>query len=358
MRRAYIIDAENYPPIPTVLLTVSAKFAKGFHRSVFWGFKTLLFLFLFLTSAIFFFWRRSLILASFLQLTLLLNSVALCYIDILVAPTLVASLFAVHRQKFLLFATCFTLSCLTKFQPFIIAPFLLLYVFDSTRKQDGKSLMPATFMKSVVLPSILILIFFFWTFGTEIWSAFVRASLHHPQISANAMNADWILTYFLHRFSPQTFGPLINGRVDLIMLENEGSLIEFPKLIFGIVYLVTLLAFLKRKKSFENLILFALLGYVTYFMLDSGVHENHLFIGTILGVVLYSINPKYKHVALFLSLFSNLNLFLFYGIHGSGFGLEHVWGIDLTVVLSGVGLILFVILLIRSLRIQPVENQT
>lgn len=354
--KGFIANAENYPPISTIVLAFTAKVARYLNISVFDGFKACLLLFLSLTSLFFYLWTRNILFAVMMQLTLLLNSVALCYIDIFFAPTLVGALWALHRGKLITFAILFTLSCLTKFQPLIIAPFLLVYLISYTRTSGSKSLMPALLVDSVVIPTFLILAAFFIIFGKEISSALTRAMLHHPQISANALNLNWLVTYFLHLFSPETYGPLVNGRVDLIMPEDS-RLVDFPKLIFSAVYILILVSFSRREKSFENLLLFALLGYLSYFMLNTGVHENHLFLAPILSLSLYWVDRKYKAVGLALALFANINLVIFYGIHGSGLGFEYIIGIDLTVLISAIAVALFGIFFAQTLRIKTKQPE-
>lgn len=331
-RVGYIANQDSYPPMIPILLYLAAGIAKLFQISAFAAFKTSLVLFLFLTSLITFLWTKNAPFAAMLHFALMLNSVNLGYLDIFMAPTLIASLWALHRQKFAVFAILFTLSCLTKFQPLILAPFIFVYL--ASRDRATKVL------GSVVLSGVMVLSVFFSIFGTEISMALWRALFEHPQLSANALNLNWVVTYFLHLFAPQTYGPLVNGRVDLIMAE-ESNLLWFMRLMFLSIYILILIGFSRRTKSFKNFLSFSLVGYLSYFTLNAGVHENHLFLAAILGLILYWIDRKYAAVVSGLVLLANLNLVMFYGINGRGLTLDRVVGIDLTVPLSVITVALF-----------------
>lgn len=345
-REGYIANQDSYPPVIPILLYLAAGIAKLFQISAFAAFKTSLVLFLFLTSLTTFLWTKNATLATMLHFALMLNSVNLGYLDIFMAPTLIASLWALHRQKFTVFALLFTLSCLTKFQPLIFAPFIFVYLASRDR--------PTKVLGSVLLPGVIVLSVFFLIFGTEIWMALRRALFEHPQLSANALNLNWVLTYFLHLYAPQTYGTLVNGRVDLIMAEDS-QLLLFMRLVFLFIYILILIAFSRRTKSFKNLLSFSLVGYLSYFTLNAGVHENHLFLAAILGLILYWIDRRYAAVASGLVLLANMNLVMFYGIDGRGLTFDRVVGVDLTVPLSMITVVLFGMLAILAFKTSDVN---
>jgi len=74
--------------------------------------------------------------------------------------------------------------------------------------------------------------------------------------------------------------------------------------------------FFRRHKTFENLLLFSLLGYWAYFTLNTGVHENHLFIGMILAILLAWQNRKHLLTMLMVIMIENINLIVFNGLDG------------------------------------------
>ena len=81
-------------------------------------------------------------------------------------------------------------------------------------------------------------------------------------------------------------------------------------------YLACLLAFFRRKKSYESLLLYSLYGFVGYYIFNTGVHENHLFMPAILGVLLLEFGRRRIFSGLYWAFALNLNLFVFYGWDG------------------------------------------
>ena len=151
-------------------------------------------------------------------------------------------------------------------------------------------------------------------------------------LSGNALNLNWIITHFLHVFNPDRYGALIDGQAELIKTASP-SLTSVSSLLFGLVFLVTLIKFFRSEKTFENLVRFSLLGYWAYFMFNPGVHENHLFIVLLLAVILYWLNKEHMILMICIILMANFNLYLFYGSNGLGPGFSRViGGIDLALV--------------------------
>ena len=62
----------------------------------------------------------------------------------------------------------------------------------------------------------------------------------------------------------------------------------------------------------------ALLGFLAYFALNTGVHENHLFFPALLAVLLIWLQPRTRWPAAAVVAISSINLLLFGGIDGGG----------------------------------------
>jgi hypothetical protein len=351
IRAGYAANRSDYPPLSSIILFGVSELSRLANLSLFTGFKLSLLAALLLTSLIFFKWTKDPILTSILQLSLVLNSMALGYIDIYIAPPLILSFWALSTRNLPLFSASFTLACLIKWQPVILAPFAVVYLtgiksLGRFKAVDGKPL-----LASVGLPSALFLAPVLGVFGLEVALAFGRASFH-SYLSGNALNLTWIMTYFLHVCLPDRFGPLVDGRATGIMT-RELEIVLLPKLAFALSYGLALYALIKREKTLENLLEFALIGYFAYFTFNTGVHENHLFTPLILSLILSWMNPAHLRMSLAIALFANLNLFLFYGVHGRGLGFSRVVGIDLGLLFSILCLILFAILfvpVVKSIR--------
>jgi len=196
----------------------------------------------------------------------------------------------------------------------------------------------------VILPAAVILGLVFLSFGAKpVITAFIYGTDHH-YLSGNALNMSWVLTHFLHVIKPETFGPLVNGQADLIKGPPD-SIKILPRLLFMLFYVVTLVFFLKREKSFCNLLVYSLLGYWAYFTLNTGVHENHLFLGMLLAIMLFWVNKEYLIPMLLLILIGNFNLIVFNGIDGIENQFSRVFmGIDLALVISFFNIASFIII--------------
>jgi ALG6/ALG8 glycosyltransferase family protein len=339
LRGGYEANQADYPPLSSAILFLVAQVARWLGIEVFIAFKLSLIAFLLLTSAVFWFGTRDLFLTTILQLTLTLNSVALGYIDIYTAPALILALWALRKQKLLLFTFFYTITCLIKWQPVIIAPFLLIYILDTSRQGDDRRVDLKKLLRSVVLPVAAGFALIGWVYGEQTVLAFQRALLN-PFLSGNALNASWVVTQTLHALAPQRFGPLVDGHSTIVMTEDPRITIPLQLLFLGF-YVAACLGFARRERSYENLILYALSGYVAYFTFNTGVHENHLFLACILAAVLLGLDRKYRTVFATWTLVANANLFILYGADGFGMKSTGSGYVDLAVVVSAVNVLIF-----------------
>jgi hypothetical protein len=339
------VNEDCYPPLIPIILYAMYEAGSPLGLSDFAVLKTCLLVFLTMTSLVTFLWTRNAWFALLIHMALILNSMALAYLDIFMAPTFIASFWALSRNRLALFSILFTLTCCLKFQPLIIAPFLLLYLIHCARKN------PITAAARVIIPAGIIAGFFLSVFYHPLMRAFDGA-LAHPQISANAFNVNWIITYFIRLLAPEKYGPLMDGQLELIIVPGESLWMRVPRFIFYGVYGLLLIWYAFREKTFINLVFISLTGYLAWFTLCTGVHENHLFLASILGMMLWWLDGGHKALAITLVVLTNLNPFLFYGLDGMGMTFNRVVGIDVTVIFSVVVSLLFARLLVQSYR-QP-----
>ncbi len=330
----YRINHDTYPPLTSVLLFSAGKMSQWLNIWIYTSIKLFIAGFLLVTFLVTLWVTKGALLALILLAALLINSVALGHLDVFFAPALVLALWALKKGKLTLFTVTFCLSFLTKWQPLIIGPFFALYILKIRRLGDWNLIDFKQIAKKVVLPFLAIAALAFMVFGIEpILTAFVFASDHH-YLSGNALNLNWIITHFLHVFKPDAYGPLVNGQAVLIKDAPE-SIKLVPKLLFILVYVVTVVVFFLSEKTFRNLLLFSLLGYWAYFTLNTGVHENHLFIGIILAVLLFWIDKNHLSTMLLILLIGNVNLILFNGLDGIENQSSRVFsGIDMALVFA------------------------
>jgi hypothetical protein len=237
-----------------------------------------------------------------------MNSVALGYIDIFVAPSLLLSLWALKERRLTLFAVFYVLAFLTKWQPLILAPFLAVHL-----ARDHHAL------RRALLPAAAVLLVTASVFGPSAMAQTWLTATSNDYLSGNALNFNWILTHALHLLYPVKFDGLVHGVASNIRTTSLAVTLA-PRILFVLFYASTLVAFSRREQTFENVLLFSIIGYLAYFIFNPGVHENHLFLVVPLSIVLYWASASHLRLMAFAIVMSNVNLLLFYGVDGRGLG--------------------------------------
>lgn len=350
MSDGYVACNSDYPPICMIILYAVSSFAIWMNADLLLTLKGSLFIFLMLTSMVFYLWTRDLMITSVLMLSLLLSSMAQAFLDIYFAPTLLLALWALKNKKTSLFSFLYTISCLIKWQPIILAPFLLIFLFDISSFKDLKTITRKKLFQCIV-PVIIVLIPIAGVFGFETLRSFYKAT-HHTMISGSAMNFNWLLTYALHVLYPEVYGPLQNGYAMVIMKSDSFFVNYLPKILFYACYIICFFKFVRLEKTFMRLLVFSITGFLSYYIFNTGVHENHLFVVSLLAVVLYWIHKDCLAISSFLVLLNNINLLVIYGIEGRGFPIHRVVGIDITIFISLVSVLFFVFLFYRLYSFQ------
>lgn len=162
----------DYPPITTAILLVAVRLGQVLELPALTAIKLSIILFLCLTSLACWLWTRDVVVTLLMHLALLLNSAALAYVDIYFAPTLVLALWALKQRKLLLFTMFYSIACLTKWQPLIIAPFILLYILDVNQWSDWKRIDVKKLALRVILPAAVLLGLTLLIFGAgPVWGA-------------------------------------------------------------------------------------------------------------------------------------------------------------------------------------------
>jgi len=237
------------------------------------------------------------------------------------------------------------ITCLIKWQILIISPFILVYILNINSVNEWRQIDLKSLISQLLIPLTLILACVSLIFGFgEILGAFKNTYTMHNYLSGKALNLNWMITYLLHALDPQQFGRLTNDPWAMTIRTNQLKITLLPRMIFTVVYFVTLLKFFRTEKTFENLLLFSILTYLAYFLFNIGVHENHLFLIVILSLLLLWLNAKHLMLAVVIIFINNINLWIFSGFDGSAFGLNRgIWPISF--MLSFLNLLLFLILI-------------
>ena len=331
----------DYPPLFVVLLFLVAKIAAACSIDIFLSFKISLVAALFCTTVCFWTWTLDAALTGLLAFSLCLNGVALGYLDTYLAPTLILSLWALQRKKIALFSVLFTVSSLIKWQPLIIAPFLVLHAVSLPPGDRPSARGLARRWFHLAAPALVGILGAGLVFGFSAMVASLQRSLQHTLLSGNALNFNWLVTYFLHLFYPDQYGPLADGIVSYIEIDLSAGWVNAIKLIFILFYLGALWRLFKMRASFAGAIECSLVGYLSYFTFNIGVHENHLFLATVLAAVAAGLARNKLLRAIIIVGISNLNLIAFYGFTGSPLPFSLVVGVDVSIIFSAVNVLLF-----------------
>ena len=327
----------DYPPFSSLILLCTAKMSRLISVNQFIGIKLSLSMFLIITFTVFWLWTKDLLLSGALYLSLILSSVALGYLDIYFAPGLIVSLWALKEKKLELFVVFYSMACFTKWQPLIILPFAVLSILNISSIRDWKKIDLTEMVLRILLPFLIIIIFTIFFFRSSLFESFNMA-LNHTYLSGNALNFNWIMTYLLLSIYPETYGDFFNGHIRYLDITSL-KIVLIPKLLFYLFYITAIFLFFKSEKTFKNMIFFSLLGYLSYFIFNTGVHENHLFLAAILAYVLVWIDKEYLYLLIYIVLMANFNLFLFYGISGTGIN-RHI-GFDISLLAAILNVIFF-----------------
>ena len=261
----------------------------------------------------------------------------------------IAGLFFLQRGNLNLGFLLFAISCLTKWQPLIIAPFVCLYVLGNAKQRAvDKSSKLQTQIIPFALAAGIVGLPLFLIFGWKIFDSLHRAMTYHIFLSAYGLNLSWIHTWILHLAQPEKYGALQNGVIDIFQT-RDFSVIWPEKILFYLTYAILLIAFVRQRKTFERLIVYSILGYMAYFVFNTSVHENHLFLVCCLGWILAFIDSGQLVRCINLSIAANANLFLFYGVFGQRLN-PVIAGLDITILFAVANICLFAGMLLHTFK--------
>lgn len=256
-------------------------------------------------------WTQNQIIVLMLYFSLVFSSVYMVYVDAWIAPFLTGALFVLSKKRYRTFSILYCITCLIKWQPIILSPVIGLYILGVGIENHFDRQAWRQLLLRCVGPGLLLAGAVLSIFGFDVIFQKLAAALNEGILSAQALNLGWVMTYSLHIFSPDLYGPLQNNEND--MINGLPLLAAIPlKILFIAVLLTTLFYFFKNKKSEQNFLLFLLTVYLSYYALNTGVHENHLFIATLLSLTLAGLNEKYLPTAIIINLMNMINMLMFY----------------------------------------------
>jgi hypothetical protein len=341
---SYGLIPDDYPPFSSVILFSAAKIGAFCSLDIFLSFKLSLVAALLCTTICFWAWTLDAILTGVLAFSLCLNGVALGYIDTYWAPAFILSLWALQAKRLALFSCLFTFSSLIKWQPLIVAPFLVLHALSIPGESSRSPRMLVRRWVELAAPACAVVLSAVMVFGFRPMVASLDHALNQELLSGDALNFNWLITWFFEAVHPEWYGGMTDGVVKAIIIDPSVGWATAIKLIFVLFYLGALWRLFRSRASFPAAIECSLVGYLSYFTFNIGVHENHLFLATILAVMAAAVLPGKAWRAALIVAASNLNLIAFYGFTGSPLPFSPVVGIDVSILFSAVNVALFLFL--------------
>jgi hypothetical protein len=114
---------------------------------------------------------------------------------------------------------------------------------------------------------------------------------------------------------------------------------------------------LRFEKTLNYCLLFSIVGFLTYVIWNTGVHENHLFTAVILAYILMLHKRTREHWAMvtILAAMFNVNLFVFYGVTGTELQ-SRVVGIDFSVILAMLYVVTWLFLVVHAWGLHSQER--
>lgn len=314
VRDAFRTSYAQYPPLSFVLLAAPTGFARAFALDPLVAYKASLAVALALTGVVCAWWTRRGLAAGLLTLALTPGTMALGYNDVYYLPPLLLALWAGERRRFGMFIALLAAAALVKWQPLALAPPLLLYIAFALRGENAGRLPQSGRFARAMLPGALICAAVLLVFGMETVHALLRAGAD-PYLSGNAPNANWLLGLLLRAWQPDVYAanPLPYQQYVVV---TDRSLLLLPKAVCAAAYGWVLFRFWHGGRTYGDALFAALLGYLAYWLFNTGVHENHLIPAVVFAAALWAREGRLWWLFAALALLLNLNLWLFYGFDG------------------------------------------
>lgn len=324
----YTRTRDNYPPLSFVVVACVGKLAHHFAVAPLVIYKLALFAFLLASSAATYLATASLWGAAAMHLALTTNSMMHGYLDILFAPFLILTFHFLRNERLAAASLTFALAALMKYQPLILAPVLALHVaVRGVPPLDLRAL--GRHVALAIAPATALMLVARAIFGPWMFES-LRAATGHSWLSANALNLNWLVATVLNPADP------------LAVRMESGFTWKLPRLIFYAALALCLWGYARSRRDAISCLVFSTLGYLSYFMFNHGVHENHLFPAAILGLLGALWEPRRLNYMAYWPLAAIINHLLFYGFTGEGFPYRRdLAGVDLTTLFAALNLIFY-----------------
>lgn len=344
---------QRYPPLSTVIMSAFANgwktvigirdYGPNFVRSPDYAQSVKLSVFVFYLITIFILYKLSkkngslfVILTTF---SLSIQTQGLGDVNIYLIPTLIGSIFFLTRKKIFLSGLLMGITLSIKWQPVILLPLFAAFILDKKELINSIPKAVKFALGFAIAPTLSWALVLIQPEGKDAFSHATEYLIQGaPMLSGQALNLNWIVTYFLHAFAS-------TDKIESIWhLEglNRQIYSSFAPTIFqGYLFLIAALIivvhfFFRQKKNIYNLITGCFMIFFSHQILNKSAYEKHLFYSVFFILVYYLLRPtKQNRILLILfDLMTVMNLIFFYGFTGPKDVNRMFLGIDLTVIFS------------------------
>jgi hypothetical protein len=346
----YRYNPYDYPPGTKTLLGLAGTIGDAAGISRLNSLKLLLVTFQLLTALVAFALTGDLLLTGLLWLCTTLSAIGQGYLDILYAPFLVGSLIGLLRNQPLQAWGLLVVCCAIKPQPLVLLPFYAVHLTGLAGLKDLKRVAGDSGTWAFGIWTAIAILALVVTFGrteTGQWAVIeaVQRATAHKELSGNAMNVPWIGSYVYQVSKDHALGPA---------RERDSTWRNPIKVGAAAVVAWILWLQIVSPKTPHTAVLALLGGYLAYFTFNAGVHENHLFIAMILGLLLVTgagqaragpTRTRELWLGLAIVGFAHLNPLLFFSWRGGDRAPTLVGGsegLDISVPLAILSVVLFV----------------
>lgn len=291
---------------------------------------------------------RWLAMAFWLNPAIVLNGAALGYLDAQMAVPAALAMLAAATGWPALAGVLAATAVLTKAQAVFVGPAILLAIAGQARMPAGRAFARFT-VAGLVTAALIVAPVAIRGALPNMVQAIERLGAH-DMVSGYATNAWWIVTWFVR----SAYGVAELGWWEAFTLEVRILGIERimevgypnPKLI-GAAFVLGWLAWACwRAREARALADWAFLGgwsVFTYFVFAAQVHENHLYLAVPVLALAAAADARVRPLFWGATAVTALNMYVFYGLGypGSIWLGRHWTGIDLTVILSAVAVVIW-----------------
>ncbi len=358
---AYTIDQEMYPPLSTVIISFFANIWKIISNET--GdflipnkLSVLVFYILTIACAIKFANKvnKQSVISNSEKLLIILTTFSLLIqtqgfgdVNIYLIPTFIITIYLFFKQHFFLSGILLGITASIKWQPILIIPLFMISIISfknisfNNFKKIGLFLIGFFLVLLIVWSLVLIYPKGGFAFYRSMDYLFNLTGFH--LLSGQALNLNWIVTYLMHIFQPESFTSL----QQLDWLNKPVPSDYGPKIFQGYLFFVAVITILIRfyldKKNVLNFISASTMIFFSHFILNSSAHEKHLFYTVIFMMILFLLRPTSTNRKL-LFLFDTMaiiNLAFFYGFTGIGSINRLFFNFDLTIIFSAYYVIIY-----------------